>query len=177
VGDDALDLLAGTGRTVDVGAPELGHQQVPATENVQRQVAVAIIVAMKEPTLLVPVDRIIGGIKIKDNPLGRLCVGLQEQIDEQILDGGCVMADLVITARRTFGRVFQAVQCGLAGQGRTVRTLGLQAVCQQAKHRIVPQFIMIVDVLIAQRDPGNALADHGRQTMHHLIGIAMIAET
>ena len=39
--DDARDLLDGPGRGVDVGAAELGRQQVPAAEDVERQVAVA----------------------------------------------------------------------------------------------------------------------------------------
>jgi hypothetical protein len=37
--DDARDLLDRAGRGVDVGAAKLGRQQVPAAEDVERQVA------------------------------------------------------------------------------------------------------------------------------------------
>src|SRR3954463_10248839 len=45
---DALDLLDGPGTRTDVGAPQFRREQVPAAEDVERQVAVAIIVAMEE---------------------------------------------------------------------------------------------------------------------------------
>ena len=37
------------GRGVDVRGPELGCQQMPAAEDIERQVAVAVIVAVEEP--------------------------------------------------------------------------------------------------------------------------------
>ena len=55
--DDALDLLDARRRGVDVGAPELGGEQMPAAEDVQRQVAVAVVVAVEEAALLVAMQR------------------------------------------------------------------------------------------------------------------------
>ena len=92
MGGNPLNLLSGAGRTIDIGAPEPGAKQMPAAEDVQRQVATAIIVAMKEPAFLAPVDRIAGGIEIKNDLLGRLGAGLQDQVCEQARDGGPVMA-------------------------------------------------------------------------------------
>ena len=39
----------------DVRAPEFGRQQVPAAEHVQRQIAVAVVIAVEEAALLVAV--------------------------------------------------------------------------------------------------------------------------
>jgi hypothetical protein len=40
---------------------------VPAAEDVERQVAVAIIIAVEEAAFLVAMQRIIGGIKVEDD--------------------------------------------------------------------------------------------------------------
>jgi hypothetical protein len=96
LGDDAGDLLGGAGGGVDVGAPGLGGQQVAAAEDVQRQMAVAVVVAMEEAPFLVAVERIVRGIEIEDDPLGRPRLSLQEQADEQLLDRPRVVADAVL---------------------------------------------------------------------------------
>ena len=44
LGHDALDLVERTGRPVDVSWPEPRAQQLIAREDVQRQVAVAVVV-------------------------------------------------------------------------------------------------------------------------------------
>src|SRR5947209_9495371 len=48
-----------------------------AAEDVQRQIAIAIVVAVKEPPLLMPVQRIVGGIEIEDDLLWRMLVRLR----------------------------------------------------------------------------------------------------
>ena len=100
--DDARHLLHRAGRGIDVGAPQLGRQQVPATEDVERQVAVAVVIAVEEPALLVPVQRIIGGIEIERDLRRGLGVRIEEQIDEQRLDRAGIGADPGIAAG--FGR-------------------------------------------------------------------------
>src|SRR5271163_1070544 len=67
-----------------------------AAEDVQRQIAIAIIVTVKEPTLLMPVQRVVGGIEVEDDLLRRMLVRLHEQIDKQRLDPGAVPGDPVI---------------------------------------------------------------------------------
>jgi hypothetical protein len=42
--NDAGDLLHRPGTRIDVGAAQLGREQVPAAEDVERQIAVAVIV-------------------------------------------------------------------------------------------------------------------------------------
>ncbi len=67
VGDDARDLLHRSPRGVDVGAPQLGGQQMAPAEHVERQVAVAVVIAMEEPPLLLAMHGIVGRIEIKDD--------------------------------------------------------------------------------------------------------------
>src|SRR5271170_943948 len=54
-GDNAGHFLQRTSRTVDVGRPQLRRQKLVAAEDVKRQVAVAIVIAVEETTLLVAV--------------------------------------------------------------------------------------------------------------------------
>ena len=64
---------------------------------------------MEELAFLVAVQRIVGGIEIEDDLLGRLLMGIEEEIDEQCLDRGWAVADLVIT-RRLGTAEFQPVE-------------------------------------------------------------------
>jgi hypothetical protein len=63
---DALDFFACTGRPVDVRATQLRAQQMLTREDVQRQVTITIVVAVKEPSFLMPVQRIISRVQIED---------------------------------------------------------------------------------------------------------------
>jgi hypothetical protein len=120
-----------------------------AREDVQRQIAVAIVIAVKEPPLLMPVQWIIGGIKIQDD-LARGCtVCVEKHIHPQPLDGLCVGTDLVIAAAALELMQFQAVQRALAGQRRAVTsTLRRKLPQERAEHRIVAQALMVVEVFI-----------------------------
>ena len=61
------------------------------------------------------------------------------------------------TSRRRFGVCSKRA---LAGHRRTVRALGLELAGQNLEHRIVTQFVMIVEVVLAQSQ-AHALADQG----------------
>ena len=100
---DAGDLLHRTGGAIDIRRPQLRGEQMPATEHVQRQIAVAIVIAMEEPPFLMAMQRIVGGVEIEDDFLGRSLVGVQENPDEQARNGRRVMRDLVIAGRRPPG--------------------------------------------------------------------------
>ena len=75
------------------GAPELGRQQMAAAEDVERQVAVAVVIAVEEPPLLMAVQRIVGGVEVEHDLLRRALVGVEEQVDEQRLDRRAVVGD------------------------------------------------------------------------------------
>ena len=66
-----------------VGAPQLGEQQMAAAEHVERQIAVAIVIAVEEPPLLLAVQRIVRRIEIENDLLRSALMRLQEQVDEQ----------------------------------------------------------------------------------------------
>jgi hypothetical protein len=51
---------------------------VPAAEDVERQIAVAIIVTVEKAAFLMPVQRIISRIQIEDDLLRRAAMGLDE---------------------------------------------------------------------------------------------------
>ena len=66
VPDDPLDLLNAAARRIDVRAPQLGREQMSATEDVERQIAVTVVVvAVKEAAFLMAVQRIVGRVEIE----------------------------------------------------------------------------------------------------------------
>ena len=100
--DDARHLVRRASAGVDVGAPQLGRQQVVAAEDVERQVAVAVVIAVEEAAFLMAVQRVVGGVQVEDQPLRGLPVGVEKEIDEEPLDRACVVADAAVAmgARR-----------------------------------------------------------------------------
>ena len=64
--DDPGNLLFRASAPVDVGAPELGRQKIPAAEHIKGQVAVTIVVGVEEPALPIAMQTIVGGVEIED---------------------------------------------------------------------------------------------------------------
>ena len=120
VGDDALDLLEGSGGGIDVGGSQQGAEQMAGAEDIERQVAVAPVIAMKEAVLLLAVEGIVGGIEIEDDGIGGLRMSLQEQFNQQGLQGLGVVVDLVVAVGALGGGMFESVEGALAGQGSRV---------------------------------------------------------
>ena len=171
---DAGDLLHGAGARVDVGAAQLGREQMPAAEDVERQIAVAVVIAVKEPPLLVPMDRVVRRIQIQGDLLGRPRMRLQEEVDEQARDRLAIMADAVIARGFSPGGVLQPVQGRLAGERSAIGAAGRELSAEHRQNRIMPELVMVDEVLIAERDPEDALADEGRQLMLDQVGVAGI---
>ena len=111
---------------------------------------------MEEPAFLLPVQRIVRGIEIKDDLLRRLPMRLQEHLDEQPLDRRRIVARLVIP-RRGWPAQFQPIQRRPARQWCTIRTLRRKLAGQHRQHRIVPQLVVVVEVLMAQCDADHTL--------------------
>src|SRR5262249_56327695 len=99
VSDDARYLLYGTVRRVQARHTQLGGQQMPSAEHVQRQVAITVVIAVIKPPLLLPMDRIIGGIKIEDNLARGGFVSFQKQIDEETSNRHRIVTDLAVARR------------------------------------------------------------------------------
>src|SRR5215210_5831278 len=93
---------------------------MPAAEDVERQVAVAIVVAVKEAALLMPMDRVVGRVQVQDDVARGLGPeGVEEEVDKHGLDRGGVMPDLVIARGGIDGRrVLQSIERALARQRR-----------------------------------------------------------
>ena len=87
-----------------------------------------------------------------------------------------VVGDLVIGIAADLGGVLQPVERRLAGQRRTVRPLGRELARQHLQHRIVPQMIVIVDILVTQGDAEDALADQRRHRVQQRVRVAAILE-
>ncbi len=104
----------------DVGRSQQGAEQMAGAEDIERQVAVAPVVAVKEPVLLLTVEGIVGGVEVEDDLIGRLRVGLGEQFHQQGLQGLGVVVDLVVAVGAFAGGKFESVQSALARQGSRV---------------------------------------------------------
>ena len=137
----------------------LWTRQCGALSSAPQQVAVAAIVAVDEPALLLAMRRVVRGVEIEDDLRRRRCMGLQEQLDEQPLDRRTVMTDLVVS-RRLLPAQLQPVQRALARQ-RRASSLPPSA----ASTRVVPKLIVVDQVLIPQRNAVDPLTDQRRNLM------------
>ena len=96
-----------------------------AAEHVKRQVAVAIVIAVEEPPLLLAVQRIIRRIEVENDLPGRPRMRLQEQVDQQRPDRDRIVADLVVARRRKLAQL-QPIERRLAGHRRELVPLSEQ---------------------------------------------------
>jgi len=119
VRNDALDFLHRAFGGVHAGRPQLGRQQMAPAKNIERQITVAVVIAVEEPPFLVPVDWVIGGIEIKDDLVWSARVRLQKQVDQKPLDGDRILANLVV-ARRLKPAQLQPVERRFPGHRRTI---------------------------------------------------------
>ena len=160
-------------RGVDVRGPQPGREQVVAAEDVQRQVAVALVVAVEEAAHLVAVDRVVGGVEVEDDLLGRPRVGLEEEVTKRLASVAGRHRSCCSGHPAAAG-VFEAVERALAGERRAVRPLRLEPVGEQREQRVAAQLVVVVDVLVAQGDADDPLPDQGRKRVHHLVLLAVI---
>jgi hypothetical protein len=119
LGDDPLHFLEAPSTRVDVRRPQPSTRQLVATENVQRQIAVVVVVAMEKARFLLPMQWRVRGIQIQNDRSRHFVLGLQKQRDQQFIDGFRRIGDLVVAfgSRRTSGRQFQPIQSAFPGEG------------------------------------------------------------
>lgn len=104
-------------------------------------------------------------------------MGFQEQVHEQGLQRDLVVTDLVIARRLPDPAVLQPVQRRLASKHRTIFSLRRQAFRHKREHRVVAKRVVVVDVLVSQRDRCDALPDQRADAVNREILIAVIDET
>src|SRR6185312_3066 len=170
LGHDAADFLQRPFGRILVGRTQPGAQQLVAREDVQRQITVAVVVAVEEPLRLVAVKRYVGGVQIEHDPLRLRNLRLDIHVGQQPVDGLGRVADLVIASAAS--AQFQTVQRALAGQ----RLAQVPLAAQYTEYRIRAQLLVIVEVFITQRQTVYALRQHLLKPMLDAIRHAAIAE-
>ena len=129
----------------------LARQQMPAAEHVKRQIAVAVVIAVEKAALLMPVQRIVGGVEIEDDLLAAAARAPPGTASPAALRSpprhrrSCDSAS-VRPAQ------LQPVQRRLAGHWRAVLAPRRKLARQHRHQRIVAQFVMVVEVFVAERD-------------------------
>jgi len=149
---------------------------MPAAKHIERQVAVTVVIAVEEPAFLMAVKRIVGGVEVEDDLIGRCRMRLQEQIDQQRLDRRPLMADLVVTGG-DLARQFEPVQRRFACRRRAILAPGFELARQDRHQRIVTKLVVIVEVLVAERDAEHALTDERGDRVFNEPWIPSVAET
>ena len=175
--NDARHLLDRALAARDIRAPLAGQQQVPAAEHIERQVAVLVVIAVEEPAFLLPVERDVGVIQIQHDLTRRTLMRFKEQIDQQRIDLCPVAIDLVVLRRMAPRRVLQTIERALASQRLAVGPQHrAQLARQHRERRVLAQLIVIVEVLVAERQTEDALSDQRVNLMLNIAGIAPIDE-
>ena len=96
-GNDPIQFLDRTGGGINIGRAKPGTQQMCPTENVQRQITVMPVVPMKESSRLMPVDRIIRGIQVQDDPARGTIIRVQKYVCKKVIDPVAVDGDLRVS--------------------------------------------------------------------------------
>ena len=172
--------------SVGVGAPQAAAQQVLATGDVQREIAVMAVVAMEEPAFLIAVQGVVGRIQIQHHLRRRRLLALQKQIDQKNVDQLAIGDNLLVTntLRRRWRAELQAVQRAGTGQSVTAVTFAhalraghIGTTTGQRQSAVGAQSVMVVEILIARRQRQYPLCDQGLQTMLDPRWIAMVNKT
>ena len=79
--------------------------------------------------------------------------------------------------RAGLGRMLQTIERRFAGQRCAIPALARERFAEDAEHRIMAQLVVVDDVLVAERDAENALAEHRRKLVHDERRIATVLET
>jgi hypothetical protein len=101
---------------------------------------------------------IIGRIEIENNLPRRPLVRFQEQPDEQILGRRRIMRNLVIT-RRFRSAQLEPIQRRFSGYRLTILPPRRELARQYRHDRVFAQLVMVVEILVTERDSEHPLAD------------------
>ena len=133
---------------IDVGRTQISTQQMIAGKDIQGEEAILVVKAVEEAADLIAVNRIIGGVEVKNQFLGRRRLRSDEDLDQ---DAGDVEEGAAPHA------VLQPAESRRRGQ----RLLRIDAAFGDELHeRIIAQALMIVTIFVTQSDGEDALAEH-----------------
>jgi hypothetical protein len=122
------------------------------------------------------VQWVVGGVEIEDDLRRRRLVRLRKKRHEQVLDGSRIMRDPVI-ARRRLAAQLKTIEGRLPRHRCAVRSARFQLAGQHRHHRIATKVVVIVEVLVTQRNPEHPLTNQGRNAMFDQFLPAIIIET
>jgi hypothetical protein len=137
---------------------------------------VGVVVAVEEAAFPMPVQRHVSRVQVEDDLPRRRAMRVEEQVHEQRLDRRAVMADAVIAAGLTRGRVLQPVQGALAGKRGTAGAPRLQLASENGQHRVMTELVVVDEVLMAKRNAQHTLADQGGDLMLNALRRPRITE-
>jgi hypothetical protein len=155
-----------------IGFPQTCAQHLLSAKDIERKIAIAVVVAVEESAFLFAVQRQVGGVDIEHNLLGGLGVGLEEHVHHEFIHRLFPECDLLVAILYARAQ-FHAVQRALACQ----RLLQLFPSRKDAEHRIVAQLLMVVEILIAQRQTVDSLREHLLNRMLDLVLIPAVEKT
>ena len=132
---------------------------------------------MEEATFLLAVQRNIGVVEIQHDLAGCTLMRFQKEIDQQRVDLCSVAIDLVILRRMAPRRVLQTIERALASQRLAVGPQHRAQLARQHRQRwVLAELVVIIEVLIAQRQAEDALPDQCVDLMLDIARIAPIDE-
>ena len=145
---------------INIAGAQVVHQQLLTAEDVQRQEAVMVVVAMEEASLLHAVHPVIGGVEIQDQLARHFPERGNELLQHHFVYG---------EQRFPVGAVLQAAEGGLTGQRR-------EAVHRRLDRRVMTQCLVVIEIFIAQAKAVDPLLQQAQLGMDHLAGIPPILE-
>ncbi|CAB4243990.1 protein of unknown function [Methylacidimicrobium sp. AP8] len=167
---DPAHLRKGARRRILVRWPKPDAKELIASKDVERQIAVGVVVTMEEALRLMSVKGDVGRIQIEHHLLRGLGMRLEVEIDQKTVDRFGRVVDLVVALAST--HQLQPVERALAGQ--ILFQIAFPA--QESNQRIGPQLLMVVEVFVAHRNPEDALGKHLPYPMHNAFRMASIHE-
>ena len=100
----------------------------------QRQIAVAFVVAVEEPAFLLAMDGIVGRVEIEDDALRRRGLAFEKQTDEQLFHRALHNIKLAIAVVIALWRVLKPVQRRLSRQHSAIGTASFSLARNEAEN-------------------------------------------
>ena len=140
---------------------------------------------MIEAALLTAVQRIVRGVQVQPDLLRRLGVGVQEDVRQHAVQRVRVRRDAMVAVPGDLFRLaqLQPVQRARARQRtapvplpRALRAGRVRLADQQRQQAVAAQRVVVVQILVAQRQPVHPLRHQLPRRVLHLPAVAMILE-
>ncbi len=145
---------------VDVRGPQVADRKLIATEHIKRQETVVVVIALKETALLVAVNRIVGGVEVEDQLVGRVFARGDEGLHQNLVRGPSHLA---------VGRVLEPAQRRRTGW--RLIPIGRRLQCL-----VVAQGVVVVQILVTQGQAVDPLPQHISQTVLNLARLPVVGQ-